>query len=155
MLRGWCSGDLNSGGEITMNESNVTARLFEVIKQMSEDEQLALLKELERRLLKWTRERKREPFFMVVNYSVEDRFYTSHILDISAGGVFIETRIPFTAGQEVSLTFPLPDYQKHIKIIGKIVRVTQQGIGVKFKTVNQDQEAMIKPLLGRLSRTRS
>jgi Tfp pilus assembly protein PilZ len=122
---------------------------------MSEDEQLALLKELERRLLKWTRKRKREPFFMVVNYSVEDRLYTSHILDISAGGVFIETRIPFTAGQEVSLTFPLPDYQKHIKIIGKIVRVTQQGIGVKFKTVNQDQEAMIKPLLGRLSRTRS
>ena len=138
-----------------MNESNVTARLFEVINQMSEDEQLALLKELERRLLKWTRKRKREPFFMVVNYSVEDRSYTSHILDISAGGIFIETRIPFTAGQEVSLTFPLPDYQKHIKIIGKIVRVTQQGIGVKFKTVNQDQEAMIKPLLGRLSRTRS
>ncbi len=138
-----------------MNESSVTARLFEVINQMSEDEQLALLKELERRLLKWTRKRKRKPFFMVVNYSVEDRFYTSHILDISAGGVFIETRIPFTAGQEVSLTFPLPDYQKHIKIIGKIVRVTQQGIGVKFKTVNQDQEAMIKPLLGRLSRTRS
>ena len=155
MLRGWCSGVLNSGGEITMNESNVTARLFEVINQMSEDEQLALLKELERRLLKWTRKRKREPFFMVVNYSVEDRSYTSHILDISAGGIFIETRIPFTAGQEVSLTFPLPDYQKHIKIIGKIVRVTQQGIGVKFKTVNQDQEAMIKPLLGRLSRTRS
>jgi len=137
-----------------MNESNVTARLFEVIKQMSEDEQLTLLKELERRLLKWRREREREPFFMVVNYSVEGRFYKSHIRNISAGGVFIETRMPFTAGQEVSLTFPLPDYQKHIKIIGKIVRLTQQGIGVKFKMVNQDQEAMIKSLLEWLSSTR-
>ena len=38
-----------------MNESNVTARLFEVIKQMSEDEQLTLLKELEIMLLKWRR----------------------------------------------------------------------------------------------------
>ncbi len=91
---------------------------------------------------------------MVVNYSVEDRFYTSHILDISAGGVFIETRIPFTAGQEVSLTFPLPDYQKYIKINGEVVRVTPHGIGVKFKMVNQDQGAMIKSLLQRLSSTR-
>ena len=138
-----------------MNESGVTARLFEVIKQMSEDEQLTLLKDLQRRLFKWRRKRRREPFFMVVNYSVEDRCYTSHILDISAGGVFIETRIPFTPGQEVSLTFPLPDYQKHIKIIGEIVRVTQQGIGVKFKTVNQDQEVMIESLLKRLTRARS
>jgi len=121
---------------------------------MSEDEQLTLLRELERRLLKWRRKRVREPFFMVVNYSVEDRFYTSHILNISAGGVFIETRIAFTAGQEISLTFPLPDYQKHIKIIGKIVRLTQQGIGVKFKMVNQGQEAMIKSLLEWLSSTR-
>ncbi|NVM26766.1 MAG: PilZ domain-containing protein, partial [Desulfobacterales bacterium] len=63
--------------------------------------------------------------------------------------------IPFTPGQEVSLTFPLPDYQKHIKIIGEIVRVTQQGIGVKFKTVNQDQEVMIESLLKRLTRARS
>lgn len=138
-----------------MNESSVTARLFEVIKRMSEDEQLTLLKELERKLLKWKRKRKRETFFMVVNYSVEGRFYTSHILDISAGGVFIETRIPFTPGQDVSLTFPLPDYQKHIKIIGEIVRVTQQGIGVKFKTVNRDQEGMIESLLRGLTGTRT
>ncbi len=137
-----------------MNQSSVTARLFEVIKGMSEHEQLNLLKELERRLFKWRRKRDREPFFMVVNYSVEDRFYTSHIVDISASGVFIETRIPFTAGQEASLTFPLADYQKYIKIMGEIVRVTPQGIGVKFKMVNQDQEAMLKSLLEWLSSTR-
>ena len=137
-----------------MNKFSVTDRLFEVIKEMSEDEQLALLKELERRLLKWGRKRERKPFFMVVNYSVEDRSYTSRIRNISARGVFIETRIAFTAGQEVSLTFPLPDYQKHIKIIGEIARVTTQGIGVKFKTVGQDQEVMIKSLFQRLSSMR-
>ena len=62
--------------------------------------------------------------------------------------------MPFRAGQEVSLTFPLPDYQKYIKIIGEVVRVTPHGIGVKFKMVNQDQEGMIKSLLGWLTRTR-
>ena len=137
-----------------MNESSVTARLLEAIKAMSEDEQLALLKELEERLFKGRRKHEREPFFIVVDYSVEDRFYKSHIQNISAGGVFIETRMPFKAGQEVSLTFPLPDYQKYIKINGEVVRVTPRGIGVKFKMVNQDQEAMIKSLLEWLTNTR-
>jgi uncharacterized protein (TIGR02266 family) len=121
---------------------------------MSEHEQLTLFKELEERLFKGRRKHEREPFFMAVDYSTKDRFYKDYIQDISAGGVFIETRIPFRVGQEVSLTFPLPDYQKYIKIAGEVARVTTQGIGVKFKTVNQDQEAMIKSLLQRLSSTR-
>jgi len=128
-----------------LNEWSVTARLFELIKRMCEDEQLALLKELEERLFKGRRKHEREPFFMVVDYSTEDGFYKDYIQNISAGGVFIETRMPFRAGQEVSLTFPLPDYQKYIKIIGEVVRVTPHGIGVKFKMVNQDQEVNQEP----------
>ena len=130
-----------------MNESSVTARLFEVIKRMEEDEQLILLKELEARLSKVRRKHEREQFFMVVDYSAEDRAYRDYIKNVSAGGVFIETRLPFTTGQEVSLAFPLPNYKKYIKIIGEVARVTAQGIGVKFKMANQEQESSIKSLL--------
>ena len=130
-----------------LNESSATARLFELIRNMPEDERLTLLKEFQERLFKGRRKHERKPFFMVVDYSTDDHFYKSHIQNISAGGVFIEIRMPFKAGQEVSLTFPLPGYQKYIKIMGEIVRVTPQGIGVKFKMVNEDQEAMIKSLL--------
>ena len=136
-----------------LNESRLADQVIELVKKMSEDEQLTLFKELEERLFKGRRKHEREPFFMVVDYSIEDRFYKDYIQDISAGGVFIETRMPFRAGQEVSLTFPLPDYQKYIKIIGEVVRVTPHGIGVKFKMVNQDQGAMIKSLLEWLSST--
>ncbi len=129
------------------NESDVTARLLELIKNMSQDERLALLKELEERLFKDKREHKRKPFFMVVDYSTDDRVYKDYIQNISAGGAFIETRMPFSVGQEVSLSFPLPNYQKYIRIAGEVVRVSPQGIGVKFKMVNQDQETMIKSLL--------
>jgi len=114
---------------------------------MSKDEQLTLLKELEERLFKDKREHVRKPFFMVVDYSIEDRVYKDYIQNISAGGVFIETRITFTVGQAVSLSFPLPNYQKYIKITGEIVRISPQGIGVRFKTVTQDQEKVIKSLL--------
>jgi uncharacterized protein (TIGR02266 family) len=129
------------------NESDVTARLLELIKNMSQDERLALLKELEERLFKDKREHQRKPFFMVVDYSTDDRVYKDYIQNISAGGAFIETHMPFSVGQEVSLSFPLPNYQKYIRIAGEVVRISPQGIGVKFKMVTQDQEAMIKSLL--------
>jgi len=67
--------------------------------------------------------------------------------DISAGGVFIETRMPFRVGQEALPSFPLSNYQKYIKISGELVRITPHGIGVKFKMANDDQETMIKSLL--------
>lgn len=129
------------------NETGVTARLLELVKNMSQDERLALLKELEERLFKDKREHQRKPFFMVVDYSTDDRIYKDYIQNISAGGAFIETRMPFSVGQEVSLSFPLPNYQKYIRIAGEVVRISPEGIGVKFKMVTQDQETMIKSLL--------
>ena len=137
-----------------MNESRTTARLFELIKRMPEDEQLALLKELGERFSKGRRKHEREPFFMVADYSTENRVYRDYIQNLSAGGVFIETHMPFTSGQEVSLAFPLPNYKKYIKIIGEVARVTPQGIGVVFKLVNQEQETMVKSLLEWLTSTK-
>ena len=72
--------------------------------------------------------------------------YNDFTKDISFGGVFIETSTPFSVGQEISLTFPIPNQQKHIKITGEIVRISDQGIGVKFKIANEDQGTIIKNL---------
>jgi uncharacterized protein (TIGR02266 family) len=130
-----------------VNHSDLTTRLLELFKRMSEDEQRALLREIEHRLSTGRREHVRKPFFMVVDYSAEDRIHKDFIQNISVGGVFIETRMPFSVGQQVSLSFPLPNYQKYLKILGEVVRTSSQGIGVKFKTVDEDQEAMIKSLL--------
>jgi len=132
---------------IQSNESSITARLVELIKNMSEDEQRTLLKNLEERPFEGRRKHVRKPFLMAVDYSTQDHVYKDFIQDISSGGVFIQTHMPFTVGQEVSLTFPLPNYQKHIKVIGEVVRSTPQGVGVKFKMDDKDQEAMITSLL--------
>ncbi len=55
--------------------------------------------------------------------------------------------MPFAEGQELSLSFPLPNAQKYIKILGEIVRTNSQGIGVRFKTADKNQEEMIKELM--------
>ena len=130
-----------------LSSPRVSDRLFELIMSMPEDEQHKLLKDLEGKVLKGRRRHYRKPFFMVVDYATQDRGYRDFIQNISAGGVFIETQMPFSAGQEVSLTFPLPNYRKYIKISGEVVLTSAQGIGVTFKVVSQDQDAMIKSLL--------
>ena len=89
----------------------------------------------------------RKPYFMVVDYATQDRGYGDFIKDISSSGVFIQTHTPFAVGQELSLTFPLPKQKKHIKIDGEIVRINDEGIGVKFKMTDSDQGEMIKSLM--------
>jgi uncharacterized protein (TIGR02266 family) len=126
---------------------SVFDRLFEIIMSMSEDQQRELLTQLEERAIDGKRKHYRKPFFMVVDYATEDRAYKDFIQNISFGGVFIETQMPFSVGQEVSLTFPLPDYQKYIKITGEVARTTEQGIGVSFKMTDKSQETVIKSLL--------
>jgi Tfp pilus assembly protein PilZ len=127
--------------------STVSDRLIELILSMPEAEQHKLLKDLEGKLLQTRRRHTRKPFFMVVDYATEDRAYKDFIQNISAGGVFIETPMPFSAGQEISLTFPLPNYQKYIKINGEVMWTSAKGIGVSFRLANQDQEATIRSLL--------
>jgi Tfp pilus assembly protein PilZ len=133
--------------EIQSNESSITARLIELIKNMPEDKQRALLKDLEEKPFEGRRKHARKPFLMAVDYSTQDHVYKDFIQDISTGGVFIQTHMPFSVGQEVSLTFPLLNYQKHIKIVGEVVRSSPQGVGVKFKMADKDQAAIITSLL--------
>jgi uncharacterized protein (TIGR02266 family) len=128
-------------------QSSLIDRLIELIKNLSEDEQRSLLRELEKRPTRGKREHERKPFFMVIDYSAEDRLYKDYIENISTGGVFIETQMPFSKGQELSLSFPLPNYQKYIKISGEIVRTSPHGIGVRFTTTDKEQEEMIKSLM--------
>ena len=133
--------------DIQSNEASITARLIQMIKNMSEAEQRTLLKDLEEKQSEEKRKHVRKPFLMAVDYSTQDHVYKDFIQDISAGGVFIQTSMPFTVGQEVSLTFPLPNYRKHLKIVGEVVRSTKHGVGVKFKVADQDQEAIINSFL--------
>ena len=136
--------------DIESNEVSITGRLIQIIKNMPENEQRILLKDLEERQFEERRKHSRKPFLMAVDYSTQDHVYKDFIQDISAGGVFIQTNMPFTVGQEVSLTFPLPDYKTHLKIVGEVVRSTTQGVGVKFKMTDEDQEVMITSLLDSL-----
>lgn len=126
-----------------VDKSRVTARLHDLINKMSDEEQLALLEELEERLFKRQRKHERKPFRTTLDYATGRGSYRDFIRDISVGGVYIETSTSFSVGEEISMTLLLPEHEKKIKIQGEIVRIEKQGIGVKFKT-SQVQKEIIK-----------
>ncbi len=96
------------------------------------------------------REHTRKPFYNIVDYATQNSFHKDFLKDLSVGGVFIETHFPFSVGQDISLTFTLLKAQKQIKIGGKIVRLSENGIGVKFSMTNEKQERMLTSFLDTL-----
>ncbi len=51
----------------------------------------------------------RQPSFFSLSFSFGDETFTGKCLDISGGGIFIETQLDIPPGTEIPLTFKLPD----------------------------------------------
>ena len=130
-----------------VEESGKSARLIELILKMTDEEQQSLLVELEEKLTVRKRKHDRKYYFSVVDYNALEAAYTGFIENISAGGVFIGTSESLSVGQEISMAFPLPVSQEHVRIDGEVVRVNAEGIGVKFKAIQHEQEGQIKRLV--------
>jgi len=130
-----------------MKESRYADRLFEIISDMSEKERKELLDDLEKRKTKKIRKHPREERLITVNYVSKGRAYQNFIQDISTEGAFIETREPFTVGDNLLLTISYSKEQRPFKIEGEIVRIDPKGVGIKFKKVSQVQEELINSII--------
>lgn len=137
---------------------DVTAQLCKLIVEMSQDQQIILLERLEAmptvELPEKTvslegnessmRENPRKPCLINANYRVQNKDFKSYILDISIGGVFIETNEKFTIGQKVEMNFALPNYSKPFKLAGTISWSSSRGFGVKFNDVPVQQGEILR-----------
>jgi len=127
-------------------------RIVELIQKMSPDDAKALLSRLEIEVSEKSRaegDRKnvRVDCFVSVDYADSERVFKDYIEDISATGVFIKTRESFSIGEEVVLSMGLSRDGSAFKIPAAVVRVAQDGIGVKFKTSSQVQKDMLQSLI--------
>jgi Tfp pilus assembly protein PilZ len=134
----------------SIDNGSITARLVDLISNMPMQAQKMLLTTLEEKLGMDKRKQPRKPYLKAVEFATEDRVYQEFIQDISPGGLFIETRSPLTVGEEITLILSLSNQWRPIKIIGEVVRATQQGIGVKFKPSSSIIEEMIETLVERV-----
>lgn len=142
-------------------KDDIRRHLQKIIVDMTDTQQLKLLEKLEKipadempvKTVSLDEEETsmrghlRKPCLIPVNYTIQEQTYESYILDISTVGVFIETNESFSVGDEMVLSFSVPDYQQTLKLSGIIVWIGHQGIGVKFKNLSPYQEDMIKSFI--------
>ena len=79
------------------------------------------------------RERVRHADSKTVDFVVGKRTHRGSTTNMSRNGVFIKTEGRLSKGQDISMVFESPRFEKREKRTGKIVRVTPEGIGVKFE----------------------
>jgi Tfp pilus assembly protein PilZ len=140
----------------------VSAHLFKLVIEMSEDQQLILLEQMGHPLeseppertvsLEGTepsmRENPRKPCLINANYQIRGSQFRSYILDISIGGVFVETSDRLKVGETIILNFTLPDATQPFSVSGKIAWSGPQGFGVKFDRLGQPEGNAIKSFVG-------
>lgn len=130
----------------------IIARIFILIKQMEKDLLLERLKLYSHPEFRWTREYPRLSCYLMVDFAAKGKAYRSCIRDISASGVFIETKVAFEQGQQVALCFTLTESNESLpfKIKGRVSRVYPDGIGVQYENVTQYQRDIIDTLIKKI-----
>ena len=138
--------------EVELERYRTIGRLVELIHKMPESRLKKLLGQLETETSeKSTSESERTHVrvdcFVSVDYADSERVFKDYIEDISTSGVFIKTREAFSLGEEIVLSMSLSKDGSAFKIPATVVRAAPDGIGVRFKTTSQVQEAIIESLI--------
>ena len=119
------------------DETRITARLIDLICDMSIDQQLELLEQLDKQQFKGGRSDFRRSRKIAVDYEYNNRVHRDFIQDISSAGVFIKTQNPPSIGEQITLSFSLSDNKKPVTITGRIVRSDDRGFAVDFRRQSQ------------------
>ena len=141
----------------------VSAHLYKLIVEMTEEQQIILLEqigqlpkaELPEKMVSLEepeasmRGQPRKQCLLNTNYRIQDRNFKSYILDVSIGGVFIETNEVFPKGKDLLLKFSLPNRSQPFTLSGKIAWSSSKGFGVKFDDVSPLQGDMLKSFIGK------
>jgi hypothetical protein len=137
--------------EISLKRYSLTIyQLFDIILNLDEERQLALLEHAQELFAREKRTFIRKPCHIPVYYATYDRVYSNHIKNISRSGLFIETQRPLFVGEEIMMTFRLKGFEKPIKLKGEIAHASRSGIGVEFKDASPFLTEIIGILIDRM-----
>lgn len=128
------------------------ARFFLLINQLDEADLLRFMNRYEQKRFAMLREFPRVPCNLSLDLAADGRAINCFAIDISAGGMFVESCEPFTMSQTVSICFSLTDDQIPLKVKGRVVRLEHGGIGIKYESLTSYQIEIMKDLINRLHR---
>jgi hypothetical protein len=111
------------------------AVLKDRISRMGKAQGVRTLGSSDGRLRKERRLYPRVPCFLLVDFAVQDCAYRAFIRNISVEGAFIQSQRPIPPGPDVTLVISFLQDQSPVKIVGDIVWMGEEGIGVRFNPV--------------------
>ena len=140
-----------NSSEMPLQDPTITHQLFQLITGMSEDERRTLLKLLKEGALKSKCRRQyfRKPLHVPVRYATKGAPSNGFIQDISLGGVFVLSRAAFSVGQGLAIAFSPPSIEKTVWIAGDVVRVTPEGVGVRFRSMDDKRKTAVLTVASR------
>ena len=109
---------------------------------------------------KSTRKSERLQHELLVAYRTVDGFITDWAVNISKGGIFINTRSPLAAGSVVRLIVSLPDAAFPFDLTGRVIRSHPfdpgsnqvAGMGIQFIDVDAEKLSRLERFVDRLRR---
>ena len=139
-------------------EDNVKPYLFKSIIDLTEKQQIQLLEKLETAPLAKApiktlsldddqatmREHLRKSCYIDARISIGNRHHQAIISDISTVGVFIEVGEPFAKGQQLDVSFNLPNSTEPLRLSGIVVWIGQGGVGVRLGRLTAEEERIIR-----------
>ena len=140
--------------EQTQKEKNaILTKLCQIAIELNEDQQMELLDHAEQLLVEDKRNNIRKSCNIPVSYATNDRVYSNQITNISANGLFIETRRSLLRGDEIIMAFKLDGFDKSLKLRGEVTRANQAGVGVAYKNISPHIEEMIRVIVNRMKQS--
>ncbi len=133
-----------SSSEIKLQKYNThITKLFNLVLNLSEEEQRFLLKKIDKLNLKEKRAYPRKVCRIPVRYFYNEGIFNNFIVNISLGGCFIETQKPFSVGEKFLMDIQLDGDAESIRVKGEVTNSNRIGMGVEFEKVSGE-------LLGKL-----
>lgn len=100
---------------------------------------------------------------ILVAYRTLDGFITDWAVNISKGGLFVNTRSPLDVGSEVKLIISLPDGKIPFDLLGRVTWVNPTteggapgpapGMGIEFLDVDSEKKARLEVFVKKLNET--
>lgn len=105
----------------------------------------------------------RIPIQILVDYKAEGSYLFDFCKDIGSGGIFIETSTPKEIGDELELTFTIPDSKQTITTLGKVIwsqpyvegNKQPAGMGIQFISFSDENKALLEDFVRRYNIKRS
>ena len=140
---------MNAEEKATKTYNVVISKLFQIVIDLGEEQQEALLLHAEELLVKVKRSVIRKPCSIPINFAAYayDRVFSNQIINISSTGLFIETKRPLLVGDEIVMTFRLEGFNKPLTVRGEIAHATRSGVGVEFRNISPDIEEMLRTVI--------